>query len=141
LWQNMWITPCAAIMEKMLDAGFCLPATCPLVPCMAGGSASPSGEAGGDTGFIKVIIFFYQASSIQYLRHSGINVRFQNFVFFGFRLVRVMILIINTNLQMQPERDRIPLFPSSLPAYHPLCSLFFFYNKAVYRRPVWQKRC
>jgi hypothetical protein len=29
-------------------------------------SASPSGEAGGDTGFIKVIIFFYPASSIQY---------------------------------------------------------------------------
>jgi len=46
-------------MEKMLDAGFCLPArACPPrdawqtgEPCMAGGSASPSGEAGGDTGF------------------------------------------------------------------------------------------
>jgi hypothetical protein len=29
-------------------------------------SASPSGEAGGDTGYIKVTIFFYPASSIQY---------------------------------------------------------------------------
>jgi hypothetical protein len=56
----------------MLDAGFCLPAI-----------ASRSGEAGGDTGYMKVNIFFYPASSIQYLRHSGINVRFQNFVFFG----------------------------------------------------------
>jgi hypothetical protein len=43
-----------------------------------------------DAGFwildiVNVIIFFFQhqASSIQYLRHSGINVRFQNFVFFG----------------------------------------------------------
>jgi hypothetical protein len=52
---------------------------------MAGGSASPSGEAGGDTGYLKVIIFFYPASSIQYpvSAHSDLNVRFQNFVFFG----------------------------------------------------------
>jgi hypothetical protein len=35
-----------------------------------------------DTGYLKVLIFFYPASSIQYLRHSEINVRFQNFVFF-----------------------------------------------------------
>jgi hypothetical protein len=44
-------------------------------------SASLSGEAGGDTRYIKVIIFFYEASSIQYQRHSGIDVRFENFVF------------------------------------------------------------
>jgi hypothetical protein len=55
LWLKIWITPWAAVMEKMLDAGFCLPAI-----------ASRSGEAGGDTGSLKVIIFFYPASSIQY---------------------------------------------------------------------------
>jgi hypothetical protein len=42
-------------MDQMLDAGFCLPAI-----------GFASGEAGGDTGYLKVIIFFYPASSIQY---------------------------------------------------------------------------
>jgi hypothetical protein len=40
-------------MEKMLVAGFCLPAI-----------ASRSGEAGGDIGYLKVIIFFL--SSIEH---------------------------------------------------------------------------
>jgi hypothetical protein len=44
------------VLDQMLDAGFCLPAI-----------ASRSGEAGGDTGYMKVNIFFYPASSIQYL--------------------------------------------------------------------------
>jgi hypothetical protein len=38
--RNIGNTYCIAFMEKMLDAGFCLPAI-----------ASRSGEAGGDTGF------------------------------------------------------------------------------------------
>jgi len=42
LWQKIWITPCAAVMDQRLDAGFCLPAI-----------ASRSGEAGGDTGFLR----------------------------------------------------------------------------------------
>ncbi len=60
-----------------------------------------------DAGFIKVIIFFYPASSIQYLRHSGINVRFQNFVFFWFRLVRVRLIIVEiANTHETPGEGR-----------------------------------
>jgi hypothetical protein len=54
LWQDALVTNCFAFSEAMLDAGFCLPTI-----------ASRSGEAGGDAGYLKVIIFFYPASSIQ----------------------------------------------------------------------------
>jgi hypothetical protein len=58
---RIWKILYAAIIMKMLDAGFWIP------------------------DIIKVSIFFiqHQASSIQYLRHSVINVCFQDFVFFG----------------------------------------------------------
>jgi hypothetical protein len=67
-------------MEKMLDAGFCLPAI-----------GFASGEAGGDTGYLKVIIFFYPASSIQYpVSETLWNKRsFSQFCLFWFRFVRV----------------------------------------------------
>jgi hypothetical protein len=84
-------------MEKILDAGFCLPATCPLVPvrprCLATGWDLHGRRVGfafrtGGQGywvFKGNYPYFvqHQASSIQYLVHFGINVSFQNFIFFG----------------------------------------------------------
>jgi hypothetical protein len=61
-------------MDQMLDAGFCLPAI---------GFAFRRGGRG--YWFLKVIIFVYPASSIQYpvSAHPDLNIRFQDFVFFG----------------------------------------------------------
>ena len=49
------ITLCSAFMDQMLDAGFCLPAI-----------VSRSGEAGGDTGFLKVTILILSS-----IKHPG----------------------------------------------------------------------
>jgi hypothetical protein len=56
LWQETLVTHRIALMEKMLDAGFCLPAI---------GFAFRRGGRG--YWFLRVIILFYPASSIQYL--------------------------------------------------------------------------
>jgi hypothetical protein len=64
-------------MGKMLNAGFCLPAI---------GFAFRRGGRGYwifKSNYLFLSSIQYPVSSIQYLRHSGINVRFQNFVFFG----------------------------------------------------------
>jgi hypothetical protein len=62
-------------MEMMLDAGFCLPAI---------GFAFRRGGRGYWIFKDNYPYFIqHQASSIQYLAHSGINVRFHNFAIFG----------------------------------------------------------
>jgi hypothetical protein len=72
---------CTVLKEKMLDVGFCLPATCPLVPVrleMPGKLASLAWQAGrlrlparraGILVFKDTYLFpiQHQASSIQYL--------------------------------------------------------------------------
>jgi hypothetical protein len=59
-------------MEKMLDAGFCLPAI---------GFAFRRGVRG--YWFLKVIILILSSIKHPVSAHSDINVRFQNFVIFG----------------------------------------------------------
>ncbi len=78
-------------MEKMLDAGFCLPATCPLVPvylAMLGKRSGLAWQAGRLRLQARRAGRQYPVSET--LWNTGINVRFQNFVFFWFRLVRAM---------------------------------------------------
>jgi hypothetical protein len=57
-------------------------------------SASPSGEAGGDTRLYKEVILIYPASSIQYLANCGINDRFQDNCKFGSGLSELWYSII-----------------------------------------------
>ncbi len=84
-------------MDQMLDAGFCLPATCPLVPVwlvMLGKREGLAWQAGrlrlqarraGILDFkMKLSLFIqHQVSSIQYLANCGINDRFHDVVIFG----------------------------------------------------------
>ena len=75
----MWATHFIALIEKMLDAGLCLPAI---------GFAFRRGGRGYWVLKDNYPYFIlHRASSIQYLAHSGINVRFHNFVIFGTGLV------------------------------------------------------
>ncbi len=78
-------------MDQKLDAGFCLPATCPLVPvplAMLGKRVGLAWQAGrlrlqarraGILDFKRKLSLFiqHQVSSIQYLANCGINDRFQ----------------------------------------------------------------
>ncbi len=84
-------------MNQMLDAGFCLPATCPLVPVwlvMLGkreGLAWQAGRLRLQARRAGILVFKgnypyfiqHQASSIQHLAHSGMIVHFHKFVILG----------------------------------------------------------
>jgi hypothetical protein len=61
--QKIWITPCAAVMDQMLDIGFWF------LDCKRKLSLFSSIQ--------------YPVSSIQYLSNCGINDRFQDVVIFG----------------------------------------------------------
>ena len=75
MWQDTLVTHCDALMERMLDAGFWIL----------------------DIGRQLSFFIQHQASSIQYLSNSGINVRFQ---LFGSKLKTDIILNSTWNVEL-----------------------------------------